>query len=378
MGVPRPPRGYWAKLEFGKAEPQPPLPDARPEDKLVWNRSNDPDIVARPLPKAPITVPRRRKAAVVLPPTRHALVTGVRDLFLKGRTNEAGLLKPSKRLLVDLVVSEKTLDIALDVANQLFQQLELAGHRVVLAPTDHYYTRYDFDEREVPRKGYHHANLWSPQRPTFVYVGAVAIGLTLFETTEELEVRHVNGKYIPVADLPVQKQKHYDPIRSWTSQRDYATGRMCLQAFSPYRLAKWSRQWRESRDKKLTSQLGQIVSELADAAREIARLVEEGQRQAEIQRSQWEEEDRLRKEQEERARRIRAREDARKDLMRAIDAWGEVKRIEAFFAGAEAEAKRLEPDERDRALARIALARVLIGEQDALGALLSWKSPDKR
>ncbi len=153
MNVPRPPRGYWAKLEFGKAEPPPPLPDARPEDKLVWNRSNDPDIVARPLPKAPITVPRLRKVAVALPPKRHALVTGVRDLFLKGRTNDSGLLKPSKRLLLDLVVSEKTLDAALDVANHLFQQLELAGHRVVLTPTDRHYSRCEVEERDVPRQG---------------------------------------------------------------------------------------------------------------------------------------------------------------------------------------------------------------------------------
>jgi len=86
-------------------------------------------------------------------------------------------------------VSEKALDTALDAANQLFQQLELAGHRVVLAPTDLHYSRFEVEEREVPRQGYHPANLWSPQRPTFVYVGTVGIGLTLFEITEESEVQ---------------------------------------------------------------------------------------------------------------------------------------------------------------------------------------------
>lgn len=84
------------------------------------------------------------------------------------------------------------------------------------------------------------------------------------------------------------------------------------------------------------------------------------------------------REQQERARQIRVRDEARKDLMRAIEAWGEVKRLHAFFADAETEARRLGSDERDRALARIARACVLIGEQDALGALLSWKSPDER
>jgi hypothetical protein len=378
MNVPRPPHGYWARLEVAKAEPPPPLPLARPDDKLVWNRTNDPDIVARPLPKAPISVPRLRKATVALPPERHALVTGVRDLFLKGRTNDAGFLKPSKRLLPDLVVCEKTLDTALDVANQFFQLLELDGHRVVIAPTDRYYRRCDVEEREVPRSGYHHANLWSPQRPTLVYVGTVAIGLTLFETTERIEVRYVNGKYIPVADLPAEKPKRYASNHSWTTHQDRATGRLCLQAFSPYGLATWQQQWRESGDKKLTNQLRRIVAELTDAAAEVARLVEEGERQAEIRRRQWDEERRIRQEQEDRARRVRALADARKDLTGAIDAWAEVRRIQAFLTDAEAEAGRLGPEDRDRALARIALARAVIGEQAALGALLAWKSPDER
>lgn len=378
MNVPRPPRGYWAKLEFGKAEPQPPLPEARPDDKLVWNRGHEPDIVSRPLPRPPTTVPRFRKPPVSETLKRHPLVTDVRDLFLKGRTNDAGFLKPSKRLLPDLVVSEKNLDTALDVANQLFQQLELAGHRVVLAPTDRYYTRCEVDEREVPRQGYHHANLWSPQRPTFVYVGTVAIGLTLFETTEEIEVQYVNGKYIPVADLPVEKRRRYTAIHSWTTKRDYATGRFCLQAFSPYGLASWKKQWRESGDKKLTNQFAKIVTELTAAAEEIARLVEEGERQAEIRRRQWEEERRQREEKEERARRVRAREEARKELLQAIDAWGEVRRIQAFLSEAEDEAENLQPEERDRAQARIGLARELIGEHDALAALIRWRSPDER
>jgi hypothetical protein len=36
LNVPRPERGYWAKLAVGKAQPAPPLPDARPGDELVW------------------------------------------------------------------------------------------------------------------------------------------------------------------------------------------------------------------------------------------------------------------------------------------------------------------------------------------------------
>ena len=91
MNVPRPARGYWTKLEFGNASKKEPLPGARPEDKLVWNRSNDPDIVSRPLPKPPKKLSRLPKLSVSLLSRRHDLINGVHDIFLKGRTSEVGL-----------------------------------------------------------------------------------------------------------------------------------------------------------------------------------------------------------------------------------------------------------------------------------------------
>ena len=100
----------------------------------------------------------------------------------------------------------------------------------------------------------------------------------------------------------------------------------------------------------MTSRIGRIAAELSAAAIVIARLIEVGVRQAEIRRRPCDEECPLRAEQQERARRIRVRDDARKDLMQAIEAWGEV----------------------------IGLARVLIGEHEALGALLVRRSPDER
>ena len=38
LNVPRPERGYWAKLAVGKAPKQPPLPEPRPGDPLEWTR----------------------------------------------------------------------------------------------------------------------------------------------------------------------------------------------------------------------------------------------------------------------------------------------------------------------------------------------------
>jgi hypothetical protein len=72
---------------------------------------------------------------------------------------------------------------------------------------------------------------------------------------------------------------------------------------------------------------------------------------------------------------IRVRDKNPRELMRAIDALGEMKWMQTFFADAAVEASRLAPGKRDRVLAQIALARPLIVEEGALEALLAWKGP---
>src|ERR1700761_5164346 len=41
LNVPRPERGYWAKLEVGKAPARPALPEALPGDPLFWSQEGD-------------------------------------------------------------------------------------------------------------------------------------------------------------------------------------------------------------------------------------------------------------------------------------------------------------------------------------------------
>ena len=54
LGVPRPARGYWAKLGFGKAGPVPALPDPKPGDALEWSRGGDAPVRRhRSLPTPP-------------------------------------------------------------------------------------------------------------------------------------------------------------------------------------------------------------------------------------------------------------------------------------------------------------------------------------
>jgi len=378
LNVPRPERGYWAKLAAGKTRPIPPLPDAQPGDELVWSRDGQSIKVARPLPRPPSRVRKRRAKPKTERPSQHPLVEGAKGFFEAGRySHETGYLKPDKKLLIDLAVTKASLDKALQFANQLFLLLEERGYRVVLAPKGEVFHRAAVDEHEVPRKNrgdHYYNNLWSPWRCTVVYVGTVAIGLTIIEMSEEVEVRYVGGKYIREQDYVPSKRSRYGYEHTWTTKKDFPTGRLCLQAYSPYPRAKWAKRWQETKNRDLVTQIKTIVKELEHVAVDIARLVEKGERQAELERQEWEaKREQWRREEEER-RAAEARKENRDELLQIINAWERANRIEQFFRDAERRAAALSVEERLRLLERLKLARKMVGSADALDRFMAWNA----
>jgi hypothetical protein len=160
LNVPRPERGYWAKLEVGKAPPKPPLPAPQPGDPLHWSQEGEP--VAAPRPQAPPNRKPEKKVRIARNQV-HGLIRGARTHFEHGRpVDEGAYLKPYKKLLVDVTASEASLDKALDLANDLFNALHSVGHRVVLAPHDANLKRERIEERETapgPRDYWQHSGL---------------------------------------------------------------------------------------------------------------------------------------------------------------------------------------------------------------------------
>ena len=147
---------------------------------------------------------------------------------------------------------------------------------------------------------------------------------------------------------------------------DFPTGRLCLQAYSPYPWANWIQHWRETPSGDLSSRIPAIVRELEKATVEIARLVEEGERQAEIERKCREAEyERWRREEEARQA-AKALKDSKEELLQVIDARAEAKRLDAFFADAERRAKDSPGEQRERTIERLRRARALIGSTDVL------------
>jgi hypothetical protein len=369
-------------LAAGKKPPIPSLSDPQPGDQMTWSRGGHDIHVARPLPHPPSGLRKRRSRPKGERPSQHPLVNGVKGFFEKGRyKNETGYLRPDKQILVDLVVTKPCLEKALAFANQLFLALEGRGYPVVLEPRGLNFHRAAVDEHEVPaktREDRYFNHLWSPCRCTVAYVGTVAIGLTIIEMAEEVELRYVNGKYIREADYVPPKRHLYAHELTWTTKKDYPTGRLCLQAYAPYRRAHWVQRWQETKKRDLSSQIKKIVRELRGAAGLIARLAEEGERQAEMEQKEWEARQAQWRREEAERQTIKARKESCEELLQIIERWGTASRIEQFFRDAEQRAASLNEEDRGRLLARLKLAREMVGSIDALDRFLAWRSPEER
>lgn len=430
LRVPRPRPGHWSKLEFGKSSPQPPLPPYRKGDADSWTRAAPP---ARPRPtgvraattRATVASPQataeaepdsdgateaaldgdagtalgsseapaeaaegpdaaakvvRRRGKRIPADAKHELLRDARAHFLKTRGHETGLLRPFKRILADITVSEALLDDTLDLANQLYLKFESRGHHVLISAPVKYYRpfRMTVDEREVPHSSRWHHEVWAPERPTLVYVDGVPFGLTIFEMTEDVEMLYVRGDYIPVRTLTEVQRARLANIHTWTTHKALLTGRRCLQVYSAHGRFKWSKQWRESKPGQLTKQLSEVVSFLEAAVPDVRVGVEKANLEAEEEQRKRDAEWAAYELREKLAREAKARVDARADLLKAIDAWDEVRRIEGFFDAVQYKAQGLDESSRTHMEGRLALARELVGALDPLAVLARWRAPLER
>ena len=393
LRVPRPSRGYWAKLAFGKNSAKPPLPPMRPGDIAEWRRGAEigtRERSARTSGVTPATHASDRSLSTKgrtrtsskrgTAESGHPLIIGVKPHFLKTRETRSGILRPFKRLLVDVLASKEGLDAALKAADSLYQALTARGHRVVLAQSGTPQHRAEVELREKPRRNYFPDQQWRPDRPTVVYIGDIPIGLTLFEMTEQVEMQYVGGsKYVPVRDLTARQKRKFEGSRFyWTSVHDVPSSRLCLQAYSTSWQVNWVKRWQETAPKLLVAMVPSIVKELEAAAPALAASLESARlRELEDERRRAEAE-RLRRQAEALALQETRRREARADLLGAISAWDESCRIAAYFAEVERAAELLKGEDRQRLLDRVAAAKEFVGNFDPLASLLSWKSPQER
>jgi hypothetical protein len=110
LRVPRPERGYWAKLAVGKAPEKPPLPEAPSGCQLSWSQEGGLQSPPRPRLMPPPPRPPRRQLSRVVTGV-HGLIRDAKGHYDDGyRVDEGQHFRPRKRLLVDVTASRAGLD----------------------------------------------------------------------------------------------------------------------------------------------------------------------------------------------------------------------------------------------------------------------------
>lgn len=258
LGVPRPPRGYWAQKAVGRAPCAPRLPEARRGSPLLWSQAEGPVLKRFYSPQRPRIRRGPQKGGV------HRLIAAAEHPFRTARPDDrTAYLKPHKRLLVDVVTSSVAVERCLSFASRLFTSIEAHGHTVALARAG--LTRITIDRRQSPTPDApRHLDDWRPLRPTVAYFGFVPIGLAVVETSETVLMHYVGGgRYVRDADYvpPTETAVRY----TLTRYRDAPSGRLKLIAYSPLDVP-WYREWLDGPDAPLEGRIGQIVADLECAA----------------------------------------------------------------------------------------------------------------
>ena len=128
--IPRPPRGYWAKLQHGQAPPKSPLPDPGRDPRVRFEDAgqNASDRSTPEFNRIRVTYPIPEGAS-------HPLVAKARSHFERLEPNKTGLLVPRKHCPLNVRVSPAQLDRALAVVDALLCAFESRGERVEAGPS---------------------------------------------------------------------------------------------------------------------------------------------------------------------------------------------------------------------------------------------------
>jgi hypothetical protein len=375
LNIPRPPVGYWAQVAAGKRKAHPQLPEVQPGALVAWSRNGAPEQISRSLPKAPVKSRVKSTSDGAIVPRRHPLLVDVEEHFKKAHETDEGYLRPSKRSMADLIVSRTGVSHAVDFANQLYLALMKKGLAVALSDPATHMGRESVDHREKASNRFVHPALWRPQRPTVVYVSNVVFGLSIYEISEYVHVKRPDKQYVRLASLPVNKRRSDYPD-GWMMSADMPSGRLCLQAYSPYYGVEWVHRWMEEKPGDLVGKIPNIVKSLIAEAPVLAAKVEieRVRSEQERQRHKLELEEWRRKEEEK--RRLKAIQDTLERLELVIQTWAKVNSTRAFFDDIAQSAEHLAPEERQAVLDRLAQAKDLIGELNALKHFQGWSPPE--
>lgn len=370
LKVPCPPRGYWARKKSGQKLSIPPLPKLRVGDAAEWRKG---DQLLRSKGAAPVDAALKGRS------NSRLMVMGSLEPFTSGRVAGDGYLKPMKRNLPDLVVTEPTLHRAATILQKIATRFRDQKHRISVACGETGFTRKALTDEQgrLKRSIFETNTIWSPGRPTVVFIGEVAIGLTIYEQTVEKEMVYIDGQSLPVHEARILNPGLWDRRTKTTYTKSVLpapSGRLCLKAYSPYYRVEWAQTWTED-DLRLSKQIDEIASSLIATASDLKVLVSEENKKAEEEHEQWQVARAIFQAEQQRSVIEKARQESLKSLLKIIDRWSESKKVDDFFDDIIARSASLTERERSEILAKVKDARELIDSPDSTEALRLWDSP---
>lgn len=129
--IPRPPRGYWARLAAGQSPPQTPLPDPDNDEVIQINANTDrrDPLTTDPEIQSKIEAVQKSKSIEVPKSLRnpHPLVARSLEILELCSSDRIGILESSSAECLDVKVAPDSLRRALRIMQALIRGLESSG-----------------------------------------------------------------------------------------------------------------------------------------------------------------------------------------------------------------------------------------------------------
>lgn len=135
--IPRPPRGYWARLEVGQKVKRTPLPKYDEEDVIKIYAPEPGEVEAAAKAKVEADKRENRLPKIEIAETLrgcHSLVSVTNDAFEGAKKRDDGLLYMPDGSQLDVLVSRDQLRRSLLVMSGLLKTFESLGHKVSSGP----------------------------------------------------------------------------------------------------------------------------------------------------------------------------------------------------------------------------------------------------
>lgn len=308
LNVPKPPRGYWAKLEFKKNVQRPPLPvistDAPREYVHNGYYKPDIDLDIDPMIQESIITKRNLIVSATLD-NPHSLVKEAKSILEHAKLSDKGLLINPRRACLDVSVSLFSLDRALRIMDTLIKGLEAEGFAV-------------FIDRDRP-----------PSTYTLIREEKVYLSIA--------EDYHCIDHVLTQEEIAKKKSRPYWEVRKF----DYnPTGELSLKILNSGAFGS-RKQWSDTKTGKLEVKIGKFIG----GAILVAQTLKKERQKREEDKLKWEEERRQREENEKKL----AEEKARfQQLEKQVAFWIKSEQIRGFVKAFETEAAHRDLPEKQK------------------------------